>query len=1053
MTRILYLAHDLDDAAIWRRVDMLRTGGAEVVLAGFRRESGDLPDDVVVLGTTRNARMIQRALSVMRQRFFLKSKFSEIPRPDAIMCRNLEMLVLAVPLQRQFFKSDVVPLIYEVLDIHRLMVGPSLTAKALRWLERSLCREVSALIVSSPAFLREHFDAYRQTVAPAMLLENKVPFLHEGQQRPPEGDVSKADGPITIGWFGILRCQYSLNALDRLTRARPGRYRVIMRGRPALDSLPEFHATVGTNPDLEFMGPYAYPVDLGVIYDGIDLAWSIDRYDAGANSDWLLPNRLYESGLHGVPPIALNGTEVSRRMRELGVGLTVDGSCDDALDAALGSLTGDVLKQLKEKHRAVLIETWAFTRDDARNLVETIRTLPIDDHTERTPAIPLTEGPAASTLVVIPALNEAGHIEVVLNSVLPFLKRQKQRQIASRVVVADGGSSDGTRDIAKRVITENPEFDIRLIPNPGKIQSVGVNLAGFEHGDGMDWLVRLDAHAAYPDDYIDTLLEEAHRTNADSVVVAMRAVGTGTMQKVIAMTQNSRLGNGGSAHRTGEGGRFVDHGHHALMRLNAFKSVRGYDESFSHNEDAELDLRLSQAGYRIWLTSLTRNDYFPRRTIAALAKQYFNFGKGRARTTLKHSIRPRLRQMAMIAVAPVAAISVLALLQPWLAIPAFVWFAACLTAGLGLAFSQRNLRGLAAGPVAAVMHAAWSLGFWTQLVTGSQSHARHILPDGEKDDEILDVDRIAVGVCTFRRPELIKTLETLEDQHLPANTVLSIIVVDNDTEPTARNLVECFAGTSKHTFIYRHAPARNISIARNAALEEAERRRFRVFAFIDDDELASVRWLKSLLTRLARTDTDVVVGPTYAVYPEAAPEWMQTFRVHDTRPELNEDGRPIAGHSCNVMMDLRCPGIAGRRFDLNRGVSGGEDTAFFKEAMEAGARLAFAPEARLEEPVTATRARLEWLLKRRFRMGQTHGSLLTKKDGDIASRIVNFPPALAKTLYCATLVLLTSPFAGPRNANLLRGALHVGTMASLLGFSHVSIYGQNSSSPQAPKSA
>ena len=51
-----------------------------------------------------------------------------------------------------------------------------------------------------------------------------------------------------------------------------------------------------------------------------------------------------------------------------------------------------------------------------------------------------------------------------------------------------------------------------------------------------------------------------------------------------------------AARSTAQGaeGHWADHGHHALMRISAFRAVGGYDESFSHNEDAELDYRLGR---------------------------------------------------------------------------------------------------------------------------------------------------------------------------------------------------------------------------------------------------------------------------------------------------------------------------------------------------------------------------------------------------------------------------------------------------------------------------
>lgn len=315
--------------------------------------------------------------------------------------------------------------------------------------------------------------------------------------------------------------------------------------------------------------------------------------------------------------------------------------------------------------------------------------------------------PVPEVLIVIPALNEALHIEGVLRFASGFAARAH-----GLVVVADGGSTDATREIVLRHAAQDPL--IRLIDNPGRLQSAGVNLAVDRFGRGAEWLLRLDAHSAYPADYGDVLLDEARRTGADSVVVAMHAEGRGFLQQVIAEAQNSRLGNGGSAHRLAGGGAWVDHGHHALMRLDAFRAVGGYDAGFSHNEDAELDHRLRAAGRRIWLTGRTRLTYFPRARLSALGRQYFNFGRGRARNLRKNRIRPAPRQAVVAMLAPASALVVLAPLGAVFALPLALWLLGCLAGGAMIALRTGRVRGLLAGPVAGIMHMAWSAGFWRQ---------------------------------------------------------------------------------------------------------------------------------------------------------------------------------------------------------------------------------------------------------------------------------------------------------------------------------------------------
>ncbi len=314
-----------------------------------------------------------------------------------------------------------------------------------------------------------------------------------------------------------------------------------------------------------------------------------------------------------------------------------------------------------------------------------------------------------SVLIVVPVLNEAAHIGAVLADLEPFVRRS-----GALVVVADGGSTDGTQDIVRQSAAANPA--IRLIDNPKRLQSAAMNLAVKMFGSSAEWLLRIDAHSAYPEDYGDRLLEDARRVGADSVVVSMNAVGEGALQRLIAVAQNSRLGNGGSAHRTRAGGRWVGHGHHALMRIAAFQAVGGYDDSFSHNEDAELDHRFRAAGFRLWLTAETGLDYFPRCTLSGLLLQYFRFGRGRARNLMKHSIGPAPRQMVVAALAPAILLAVAAPLHPVFALPAIFWLLACLGGGLAIALSRRDPLAIVAGFLAGGMHLAWSAGFWAEAV-------------------------------------------------------------------------------------------------------------------------------------------------------------------------------------------------------------------------------------------------------------------------------------------------------------------------------------------------
>jgi succinoglycan biosynthesis protein ExoA len=313
-------------------------------------------------------------------------------------------------------------------------------------------------------------------------------------------------------------------------------------------------------------------------------------------------------------------------------------------------------------------------------------------------------------LVVIPCLNEERNLErLVVGLIAPGAGYTTQ------IIIVDGGSTDGTAQVGRELAARFP--NVLLLDNPKRIQSAAINLAVTTFGRAAEFLIRIDAHAGYPRDYCEVLIEEAERTQASSVVVAMKTVGTEWFQRAVARAQNSRLGNGGAAHRAiPKCGMWTEHGHHALMRIDAFSRVGGYDESFSHNEDAELDIRLRESGFKIWLTGRTSINYYPRASPASLFRQYVNFGAGRAKTMIKHRTTPKLRQLAPAAVLPVGLLAFCAPIVRAAAIPFATWVLLCLGYGMCLGLKERSTSAAASGPAAMIMHVGWSLGFWRTVL-------------------------------------------------------------------------------------------------------------------------------------------------------------------------------------------------------------------------------------------------------------------------------------------------------------------------------------------------
>jgi succinoglycan biosynthesis protein ExoL len=339
MLKILYIVPNLSDPAVDRRLKMFRLGGATVDVAGFNRAE-DLPpltaQSVVELGRTADGCFIQRLAQVFISRIQSEQRLAATP-VDVIVARNLEMLPLATALARRWPGTSVV---YESLDIHRLLLRTDWIGGAMRAAERFLAGEARALITSSPAFVREYFTPYGQSPVAPWVVENKV------LTPPSRGDnpilTAAPSSPIRIGWFGALRCRRSLDHLIQAMSRLDGRYELVLRGRPALREFVDFHASVSTAAHVRFEGSYGYD-ELGRHYSEVHLCWAIDFFEEGQNSSWLLPNRIYEGCLHGAVPIALAGTETARFLAEREIGIILPNAEVDTIVDMLDALTPQVL--------------------------------------------------------------------------------------------------------------------------------------------------------------------------------------------------------------------------------------------------------------------------------------------------------------------------------------------------------------------------------------------------------------------------------------------------------------------------------------------------------------------------------------------------------------------------------------------------------------------------------------------------------------------------------------------------------------------------------------
>lgn len=270
---------------------------------------------------------------------------------------------------------------------------------------------------------------------------------------------------------------------------------------------------------------------------------------------------------------------------------------------------------------------------------------------------------------------------------------------------------------------------------------------------------------------------------------------------------------------------------------------------------------------------------------------------------------------------------------------------------------------------------------------------------------------LVIAICTYCRPTLLKNLlanlEAIAVTQL-ADTTISILVVDNDSNMSAKTTTANAAATSKYNVTYLAQPIKGLSTVRNTALEFAKNDDFLVF--VDDDEQVENQWLEELLANARIHNAAFVIGPVRPTFPPGTPKYFIDSGLYFR--EEYKNGKTInGGNSGNALIDIKFIEKYAIRFREDFNKSGGEDTFFFAEVVGHGGKGVFAANAIAYEPVAADRLSIYWLIIRRCRFGATQVlSLLIahKRINLVAFKFISL--GILRILATPLLVLLTLPF-------------------------------------------
>ena len=351
MTEIFVFAFDLTESSQIRRLKSFRTLGYRVRSASFRRENMNtafVPDwPNIDLGLMQNERYGRRMIGILRGIYRVMKRRDALSEADVIIARNFDLLIIAW-ITRWMTGQSHVPLVYECLDIHGLFTRPDAVGAAMRWCERRLLARVQLLLVSSPGFMRHYFEAIQGYQGQYAILENKLWFDEDPIPRPPMRRSRSSDTPLTIGWVGSIRCAPSLNLLMETADHFGDRVAIEIHGNIHRHTLPDFDEQIDRRDNVSYFGPYEYPDGLAEVYGRCDLVWAQDLWQRGANSDWLLPNRIYEASWFGCPSIAVAGTETGNKVARNSLGFVVEEPSAKALISLLDGLDRGAVRAMSD---------------------------------------------------------------------------------------------------------------------------------------------------------------------------------------------------------------------------------------------------------------------------------------------------------------------------------------------------------------------------------------------------------------------------------------------------------------------------------------------------------------------------------------------------------------------------------------------------------------------------------------------------------------------------------------------------------------------------------
>lgn len=325
---------------------------------------------------------------------------------------------------------------------------------------------------------------------------------------------------------------------------------------------------------------------------------------------------------------------------------------------------------------------------------------------------------APTASIIVPCYNEQATIRLLLEAI--YLQTYPRQEI--EVLVADGMSTDSTRQVIDDFQAAHPDLSIRVLDNPQKNIPSGLNIA-IKSARG-EFIIRMDAHSRPHPDYVERCIAALQTGQGDNVggVWEIHPGGRGWLAGSIAVAAAHPLGVGDAHYRLGGKPKPVDTVPFGAFRRSYAQQIGLYDESLLTNEDYEFNTRIRKSGGVVWFDPEIRSVYYSRADLSALAHQYFRYGYWKGKMLIRYPETLRWRQL----LPPLFVLSLILLSLASIFYPAFAWLLlleiglygiALLAIGINIALKKDDLSLIIGFPLAvATMHLTWGSALLWSLI-------------------------------------------------------------------------------------------------------------------------------------------------------------------------------------------------------------------------------------------------------------------------------------------------------------------------------------------------